>query len=459
MNETSGSTAVVSSPAQRARGELIDERGQVGLLRHCATLGIEIDGAVPVETVQRAVNRVVDRHPALRSTFPDGWDSHLVRAHLPVTVTTVIVVGQDPDARWEQATRLAREDAMRPFDLRNGPLMRATLLSVDTRRHLLVLSFDQLVIDAHSSVLIVAELVEDAHLIETGADLPPVRVDGYHRVRDDHDAWLRSPAGLRATEHRRAALEGTTPGLSWMGRPDSDDEDLLGYHTVALPDETGDTLAAKAKGARTVPFAATVAALGLIAAATDRDADGARHVITSMFAARITPDEQDAVGWLSNRTAVVVPPPGGTVHDLVRAAHRETMSAMDSQRVPLEPAAGAGLSVSVLYLPGRLSGGLQAEMAIGAARARRLSVSFCPTGADVDLLVTEGVRWLTDGTRSRLAVAGIAARARVGEEQLATLVSAVAHALELLATTSWSTPTSELVTLLRDNGIGQSAAG
>ncbi|MFL6123332.1 condensation domain-containing protein [Actinophytocola sp.] len=435
-----GARTVASSPAQRERRRQLDEAGQVGLLRHCLTVGVELIGTVTLEPLQRAVDWVAERHPALRSTFPVGQDHHVVHDDLRIRVGRRFITGPEPDQRWEQAVDFAYQDRMRPFDLVAGPLLRANLLSVGPERHLLVLSFDQMVTDARSAVVVVDEIVECAHLLGSGKPLAVPGSDGYPDFRRDSVAWLTGPAGTAAVRDRRAALRGTTHALPWRRMPDEGDGDSLAHTTISLPDDVSDKLFESAKEIRVLPFAAAVAAFALMAAG----AGGVdRYTVTSMFACRLTRAADDVVGWLANRVAVVIPQWTGTVEDVVRAAHGEVMAALDKQRVPLEQHGNTGhnLTASLLYLSEQLSGATQTDMRMGRAAARRLAVSFCPTGADVDLFLAEGVRQLT-GEQPRLAVGGVSVRSRVGHAQLRDLVTSCAGALEVVASVPWRTCTA-----------------
>jgi hypothetical protein len=411
---------------------------------------MEFVGPVTLEPLQRSLDWVVRRHPALRSTFPMGLDHHVVRDDQRVRVVRRFITGPDPEHRWEQAVDFAYQDRMRPFDLVAGPLVRANLLSVGPERHLLVLSFDQMVIDARSAVVVVGEVVECAHLVDSGKPLPAPGSDGYPDFRDDSVNWLNGTAGVRAVRDRRADLRGTTHALPWRRMPDDVDVDSLAHATFSLSDDVSDKLFELTKEARVLPFAAAVAAFTLMIACAGRPD---RYTVTSMFGCRLTRAADEVVGWLANRVAIVTPQWMDTVGEVVRAAHREVMAALDKQRVPLEQHENAGddLTASLLYLSERLSGARQTELRVGAASARRLAVSFCPTGADVDLFLAEGVRQLT-GEQPRLVVGGVSVRSRVGHAQLHDLVTCWAKALEVVASVSWRTcSAADALARLRDH--------
>jgi hypothetical protein len=440
-----------SNPAQVSRRSQIAKQGQTGLLAHCLTIALEITGAVVPDVLQRALDLVISRRPALRAVFPLGSTHHIVRPQVRVRLVREFVAGRDPATRWQKATRFATEDRMRPFDLENGPLLRATLLTVDRQRHLLVLSFDQMVIDALSAVLVVDDLVTAADAEINGGVTPAETPDAYARVCDERHNWSHSEEGRQATARRRVALDGVAMSLPWPALPDRSAPGELAHRTVTLPDRTCEALFRLAKQLRTVPFASLLAALGLMVAADEPPA-GPRRAVTSMFANRATAMERSAVGWLSTRVPVPLPAVSGPVSEYVRAAHRELMRTLAAERTPWPDGSGdePGMSVSVLYLSAELSGAEQAELRMGDARVRRLAVSFCPTGADVDLFVVEGAAMLS-GESAPLAIGGTSVCVRVGQRQLDELVNGWAVAAELLVRADVATPVTDLVAEMRSS--------
>ena len=83
-------------------------------------------GGLDAEALVRALHRLGERHPALRSTFRAGEAGPVQRVH---EVPAVEVVEEDGGG-WsaEEVRERLRERAFRPFDLENGPLLRLVLV-------------------------------------------------------------------------------------------------------------------------------------------------------------------------------------------------------------------------------------------------------------------------------------------------------------------------------------------
>ncbi|HEX6701788.1 MAG TPA: amino acid adenylation domain-containing protein [Gaiellaceae bacterium] len=161
-----------------------------------------VRGPVDAAQLARAVERLVDRHESLRTTFAerDGTPVPLVGA------------GTRPRLESEQASdeaealRRATEVLRRPLDLTRGPLARACLYTVAPDRHLLLLGAHHSVCDGWSLGVILGEL---AALYAGEVELPsapsfaPVAREQRRRYAAEHpalDYWRERLAGLPALE-------------------------------------------------------------------------------------------------------------------------------------------------------------------------------------------------------------------------------------------------------------------
>jgi hypothetical protein len=424
---------VPNSPAQQQRLSALARHGQVGLLRHCLTVGLEFHGETDPAVLQSALDRTMRRHPALRARFPAGATHHVIERDRRITLLRKLIPGADADARRHDATAFAFADRMRPFDVHHGPLMRATLLTHARDRHLLVLSFDQLVIDAWSAGMVVQELVHEAHS-GTAEPAGAEGEDDYPAIRARRIDLLNSEAGRSAIRRRHERLADAAAAVPVAREPGSTDPDDLVSQTIGLPDEVVRAVRHRTEAVRVTPFAVAMTALALAVG----QGDGAL-LIRSTFACREEEDEERAVGWLSNELSLRLPPPtAGTVREHLRSVHTELIAALTDQWIPSPDDGGdqPGMVVSMLYLPAALSGAAQTELRVGDCRVRRTAVSVCPSGADVDLLVVERPL-MASGETPELALGGTARSARVGGAQLSWLLSRWAAAYSTLSAIDW----------------------
>ena len=116
-------------------------------------LAFRIDGALDSAALQHAFDEIIQRHEILRTTF-DTANEQPVQIIAPVTAApfTTLDLGElSATARTSELQRLTAEEAQRPFDLRNGPLLRITLLRFHEKEHVLLLTLHHIIADGWSS--------------------------------------------------------------------------------------------------------------------------------------------------------------------------------------------------------------------------------------------------------------------------------------------------------------------
>src|SRR5690606_5408015 len=121
---------------------------------------IALSGELDEGALRRAVQKLVERHEALRTTFNE--DGSEMRVHGEMLIPFVredISSLSDPDQQkyfsdFHQATTEF------VFDFINGPLFRTTLIKLDDTEHRLMLSAHHIICDGWSTAVIAEELGE-----------------------------------------------------------------------------------------------------------------------------------------------------------------------------------------------------------------------------------------------------------------------------------------------------------
>jgi amino acid adenylation domain-containing protein len=178
---------------------------------------LRITGPLQVPALRRAFGELVRRHGILRTTFHAGADGEPVQvAHPPAPVPAVLVdlSALPADAREAQARRLARAEALRPFDLQRDPPLRVRLLRLGSAEHVLVMAVHHIAGDGPSERVMRGELA--ALYAAFAAGLPsPLAEPALHYA--DFAAWQRGRTGGpvldRHTEWWRRRLAGAPPLL------------------------------------------------------------------------------------------------------------------------------------------------------------------------------------------------------------------------------------------------------
>ena len=142
-----------ASPAQRRLWFL--DRLTPGAATYNIPIAVRLRGALDVAALQRVLNRMVERHDCLRTTFG-------MEASVPVQI---VRDSNDCDLRMKEVKEAELESALlhearAPFDLAVGPLFRATLFRIGSLEHVLLLTLHHIVADGWSMGVLVSEFTE-----------------------------------------------------------------------------------------------------------------------------------------------------------------------------------------------------------------------------------------------------------------------------------------------------------
>ncbi|SAK44385.1 non-ribosomal peptide synthetase [Caballeronia pedi] len=156
-------------------------------------LVLDFEGKLDRDRLRAAIDRLVERHDALRVSF-HAVDGRVVQALHRAVATP----WRDVDQHEALADWLA-QDRERRFDLTAAPLQRAALLRLGDGLHRLVLSLHHLLIDGWSMPVMVSELMR-AYAGEPLGLAPPLRDQFVWLAKQDREsarnAWQAALAGL-----------------------------------------------------------------------------------------------------------------------------------------------------------------------------------------------------------------------------------------------------------------------
>jgi amino acid adenylation domain-containing protein len=120
--------------------------------------GLRLRGELDREALRRALDRIVIRHEALRTTFKmiDGEPSQQIE---PAERARFELIEQELERKSEsELERVAKEEAERAFDLESGPLIRGRLIREGEVENVLLITMHHIVSDGWSMGLFFQEL-------------------------------------------------------------------------------------------------------------------------------------------------------------------------------------------------------------------------------------------------------------------------------------------------------------
>ncbi len=181
-------------------------------------LALALDGGLEVAALAASLGEIVRRHASLRTTFAAA-EGHPVQVIAPASgsfLTLVDLDGLPPAAGEAEARRLGREAALRPFDLRRGPLMRAALVRLAAESHVALLNLHHIVADGWSMGVLMAELgtLYAAAVANARSPLPELPIQ-----YADFTLWQRRQLSGDALEREIVHWRGTLAGIAPLELP------------------------------------------------------------------------------------------------------------------------------------------------------------------------------------------------------------------------------------------------
>ncbi|HKV10807.1 MAG TPA: amino acid adenylation domain-containing protein, partial [Thermoanaerobaculia bacterium] len=289
----------------------------------------------PLDTavLQRAFERLVARHPVLRTTFEvTGWSEPLQLVHRngAAEIEAFDLRHLPPEEQEAELARWTEEDKRRGFDASRLPLLRFTVHRRSGESFQLTQSFHHAILDGWSDATMLVELFRDYLSLLAGeeADLAPpaARVADFIALErqalespEQRAFWDRVVGDSPFTEIPRLA-----PG---SGGP------RVGTVEVPVPAEVSDGLARLARAGavpvKSVLLAAHLRVMALLAGQPD---------VLTLVTSSGRPESGDGsrvLGLFLNSTPVRVRLSGGTWRELVGRVFEAEREALPYRRFPM----------------------------------------------------------------------------------------------------------------------------
>nr|WP_236065157.1 non-ribosomal peptide synthetase [Reticulibacter mediterranei] len=151
---------------------------------------LHLSGNLNVSAVRQSLNQVVERHEILRTTFVvrEGKPVQQVVPAMSIPIPIVDLRNIDKKEQEKQIELATQNDALMPFDLKHGPLLRATLLQVGSQDYIFLFTMHHIICDGWSYRVLVDELaVLYEHIaFDTSEQLPALPLQ-----YSDYAIWQR----------------------------------------------------------------------------------------------------------------------------------------------------------------------------------------------------------------------------------------------------------------------------
>jgi amino acid adenylation domain-containing protein len=175
-------------------------------------------GEIDVASLKKAFNEVVRRHEILRTRFPDQdgkpWQQIDPPGDFPVPYVDLTEIPEN--ARERVGLRVAAEHESRPFDLRNGPLIRVLLIRITAQNHPILLTMHHIITDGWSMGVLANDFAEAYEAYRAGkpSPLPPLQIQ-----YGDFSVWQRALVSGETLERQLEYWRNQLAGFARLDLP------------------------------------------------------------------------------------------------------------------------------------------------------------------------------------------------------------------------------------------------
>jgi hypothetical protein len=172
--------------------------------------------------LERSINEIVRRHEILRTTFAvrDGCRVQVVAPHLAVPLILDDLHVLPRSKKQAAAQTILQKELLHSFDPAKGPLIRARLLRMAKKEHLLFISMHRAICDRRSLGIFVEELTAlyDAFAAGRLSSLPALSIQ-YADFADWQRGWRSRPEIVAQLAYWKDQLRDPLPLLKLAMRP------------------------------------------------------------------------------------------------------------------------------------------------------------------------------------------------------------------------------------------------
>ncbi|MEV6835685.1 non-ribosomal peptide synthase/polyketide synthase [Streptomyces sp. NPDC051133] len=308
-----------------------------GGAEYVTALALRLRGTLRTDALGAALTALVARHESLRTTF-DSVDGHGIQTVHPPHAVPLSLRDLSPlpgDEREPVLRRVLADERTRPFDLRQGPLLRAGLVRLAADDHILTLTLHHIVTDGWSTSVLLGDL---AHLYRAELGVAEGELPALEVQYADYAHWQRT-AGDSGTDEQlgywKERLAGIEPLELPTDRPRPPVRTSNGATArLVVPARTARRVTRLARDRGTTLFTALVAAVQVYLARLSGGQDIAVGTVTS---GRDRPETQALVGFFVNtlvlRSRVDAERP---FTDFLTEVRQTVLDAFAHQDVPFE---------------------------------------------------------------------------------------------------------------------------
>jgi len=124
------------------------------------SISFHITGHIDMAILKQSINEIVRRHEILRTTFTslNGKPIQVIAPVLDLPLSVVDLSDLYKMEQGEKVKQIISRTTQCPYDLRQGPLLRVTLLQLDEKEYILIVAMHHIITDGWSMSIFFREL-------------------------------------------------------------------------------------------------------------------------------------------------------------------------------------------------------------------------------------------------------------------------------------------------------------
>lgn len=179
------------------------------------SLMLHFKGTLDIAALEKSFNEIIRRHEILRTVFikKNGVPVQVILPFSYRMLPVTDIPEQLPELREAEVRRLAAREHHRPFDLAAGPLLRLTLLRLNSEEHFLLIAMHHIITDGWSMGIFTQELSAfyKAFLSSDKGDIFPELPIQYADFASWQREWLNDQELERQLDFWKKQLEDAPP--------------------------------------------------------------------------------------------------------------------------------------------------------------------------------------------------------------------------------------------------------
>ena len=303
---------------------------------------VKLDGFLDVHLLELSLNAVAERHDVLRTHFEVGESGEPEQVITPsqefkIELPLSFVAGGSSADKWHTVQQLAEAEATQPFDLSNGPLVRAKLLQVSEHEHVALFTLHHIISDGWSQAVLIEEIgtvyAAYAQSMQPKLEDLPIQYGDYAAWQRE---WLHGVVLDRQLQYWRKQLEGMSGMLELpTDHPRQAIQSHRGAHyRIELPGDLNSRLQKLAHEEKATLYMALMAAWNVLLWRYSGQKDIA---LGTPIANRIRQETEKLIGFFVNTLVVRTEiDPEESFRELLARVRETALGAYANQDVPFE---------------------------------------------------------------------------------------------------------------------------